>query len=64
VLDPRAFPATDYLMPGGIEWDELRAVLAPLLSSPALAGASLGCYNPEKDPGLECGRTLVEVLAA
>ncbi len=64
VLDPAAFPATDYLMPGGLAWDELRAVLAPLLSSPALAGASLGCYNPEKDPGLECGRTLVDVLGA
>lgn len=64
VLDPGAFPATDYLLPGGIEWDELRAVLAPLLSSPALAGASLACYNPEKDPGLECGRTLVDVLSA
>jgi arginase len=64
VLDPGAFPATDYLLPDGMSWEELRATIAPLLASPALAGLSLGCYNPEKDPGLACGRTLVEVLAA
>jgi arginase len=51
VLDERAMPATDYLMPGGLEWDELAALLAPLGASAALAGLSLGCLNPEKDPG-------------
>ena len=50
VLDERAMPATDYLMPGGLDWDELAALLDPLGSSPALAGLSLGCVNPEKDP--------------
>lgn len=64
VLDQDVFPATDYLMPGGLTWDELGAVLAPLLASPFLIGASLGCYNPEKDPGRACGRALVEALGA
>jgi arginase len=50
VLDERAMPATDYLMPGGIDWDELADLLGPLCASPALAGLSLGCLNPEKDP--------------
>ncbi len=63
VLDQAVFPATDYLMPGGLDWAETRAVLAPLLTSPALIGASLGCYNPEKDPDRACGRALVEALA-
>ncbi len=63
VLDQAVFPATDYLMPGGLDWEELGAVLAPLLSSPALAGASLACYNPEKDPGGACGRALVDALS-
>ncbi len=62
VLDQDVFPATDYLMPGGMDWGELRSVLAPLLASPALVGASLACYNPEKDPGQACGRALVDVL--
>ena len=50
VLDEAAMPATDYLMPDGLGWDELEALLAPLAASPALAGVSLGCVNPEKDP--------------
>jgi arginase len=54
VLDERAMPATDYLMPGGLEWDELAALLGPLGASPALAGLSLGCVNPEKDPDGSC----------
>ena len=51
VLDERAMPATDYLMPGGLQWDELAALMRPLGASPGLAGLSLGCLNPEKDPG-------------
>jgi len=50
VLDERAMPATDYLMPGGLQRDELAALLRPLGASPGLAGLSLGCLNPEKDP--------------
>lgn len=64
VLDRDVFPATDYLLPGGLGWDELGAVLAPLLASPALAGVSLACFNPAKDPGGACGRALVDALAA
>ena len=64
VLDQDVFPATDYLMPGGASWDEVTALLAPLLSSPALLGASLACYNPDKDPDQACGRALVEALGA
>jgi arginase len=64
VLDQAVFPATDYLMPDGLEWAELAAVLPPLLASPALIGASLACYNPEKDPGEKCGRALVGALGA
>jgi arginase len=63
VLDQDVFPATDYLMPGGLDWEELGEVLAPLLASPRLIGASLGCYNPDKDPGLSYGRALVQALA-
>jgi arginase len=51
VLDERAMPATDYLMPDGLEWDELAELLEPLGTSPGLAGLSLGCLNPDKDTG-------------
>lgn len=63
VLDQDVFPATDYLMPNGLNWDELQSVLTPLLASPQLIGASLGCYNPDKDAGYTCGRALVEALS-
>ena len=62
VLDQEAFPATDYLMGGGMSWDELNELLPPLLSSDALIGASIACYNPDKDPDRACGRALVEAL--
>jgi arginase len=62
VLDEAVFPATDYLQPNGLDWDELSALLAPFAASDALIGASLACYNPDKDPGLGCGRRLVEAL--
>ena len=60
VLDQDVFPATDYLMPGGMTWSELLSMMTPLASSPSLAGASIGCYNPEKDPDRACGRALVD----
>jgi arginase len=63
VLDQETFPATDYLMPGGMTWGELRATLPPLLGAPDLIGASIACYNPEKDPDRACGRRLVSMLA-
>jgi arginase len=51
VLDERAMPATDYLMPDGLEWEEVAELLGPLCASSAAAGMSIGCLNPEKDPG-------------
>jgi arginase len=51
VLDEAAFPATDYLMPGGLQLAELGELMRPLVASPSLAGISIGCYNPDKDPG-------------
>jgi len=61
-LDMRVFPATDYLDPGGLSWDELAELLTPLGASPNLCGVSLGCFNPDKDPTGSCGRTLADLL--
>jgi arginase len=61
VLDEAVFPATDYLMPNGLTWNGLTDLIGPLASHPSLVGASLGCYNPEKDQGERCGRRLVDL---
>jgi arginase len=63
VLDEAAFPATDYLMPGGIDLPQLAELLLPLGQDPLLIGASVGCYNPQKDPDRLCGSALADVLA-
>jgi len=64
ILGEDVFPATDYLMPDGLDLDELVALMRPVLASPALIGASIGCYNPEKDPGDACGLALVDLFAS
>ena len=62
VLDMQVFPATDYLDPGGMSWDELRGLLMPLGRAEGLLGMSLGCFNPDKDPGGSCGVALADLL--
>jgi arginase len=64
VLGEDVFPATDYLMPDGLAMDELVSLMRPFGASSALAGVSIGCYNPEKDPGDVCGRALVAAFAS
>lgn len=62
VLDQAAFPATDYLMPGGLEMAELADLLRPLGRSDRLVGVSVGCYNPSKDAEGAYGRELADLL--
>jgi len=63
VLGMEVMPATDYLMPGGLDWDELAELLRPLAASPALAGLSVACLNPEKDPDGVYTKLTVDLLA-
>ena len=62
VLDEAAFPATDYLMPGGLQLAELGDLLRPLLTTPSVAGVSVGCYNPDKDPDGSNGEALASLF--
>ncbi len=62
VLDEAVFPATDYLMPGGLDLAELAGLMRPLGHDAALIGASVGCYNPQKDPDRLSGTALAGVL--
>jgi arginase len=62
VLDQDVFPATDYLVPGGLDWDALVDLVMPLVRSPDLVGWSLACYNPEKDVDGRDGRAIVTAI--
>jgi arginase len=63
VLGAEEFPATDYLMPDGLDLGELERLLTPLLRSPQLAGANISCFNPEKDPDGAGAAALAGLLA-
>jgi arginase len=63
IVDPGLFFANDAPVSDGIDWDELTGLMTPLLRSVALAGFSLGCYNPEKDRDGANGRRIVQVIA-
>jgi arginase len=62
VLGDDVFPATDYLLPNGLDIDELVGLMHSFGRLPSLLGVSIGCYNPEKDPDDACGRALVDAL--
>lgn len=64
IVDPSLFFANDAPVPGGLNWAELTGLLGAICASPALAGVSLGCYNPEKDRNQQNGRQIVEMFRA
>jgi arginase len=64
VLGEDVFPATDYLIPGGLDWPALIELLRPLANAPGLVGWSVSCYNPDKDPDGACGHALVDAIEA
>ncbi len=51
ILGEDEFPATDYLMPDGLDMDELVALMRPLAASPALIGAVDRLLQPGEGSG-------------
>jgi arginase len=64
VLSRDVFGATDYLMPDGLDLAQLTELLSRFGADDGLAGFSVGCYNPSKDPGGRCGDDLADVLVS
>ncbi|MDV7083054.1 arginase family protein [Rhodococcus sp. IEGM 248] len=50
VLDPESLNAVTYPQPGGLDWDQLADVVAPLARSPRLVGVSVADFRPDLDP--------------
>jgi arginase len=63
VLDDAIMPAVDYRLPGGLSWDELRAVLRAARASARAVGLDITIYNPALDPAGAGARGLVDAVA-
>jgi arginase len=62
VLDDAIMPAVDYRMPGGLDFDELVAVLQAAIGSGRAVGLDLTIFNPNLDPNRTVARNLVNAL--
>lgn len=62
-LSTEAMPAVDYLLPGGLDWEELTALLRALTASPVLLGVDVTIYNPSLDPERRLAPDIVRMLA-
>ncbi|QWP78224.1 arginase family protein [Lysobacter sp. K5869] len=63
VLAERIMPAVDSPNPDGLEFAELRALLAQLLASPKAVGLELTIFDPDLDPDGSLARELSAALA-
>jgi arginase len=64
VLDQEALPAVSYPQAGGLSWEELGELLAPLAESRHLIGVSVADLNPDLDPTGAYARAVVDLLAS
>jgi arginase len=62
VLDPRVMPAVDSPVAGGPGFDELAALLLPLVRHPNALGMEVTIYDPALDPDRSAGERLVGLL--
>ncbi|MEU8225448.1 arginase family protein [Kribbella sp. NPDC048915] len=64
ILDAAIMPAVDSPDPGGIDHDQLRALLRPLLAAPKCAGINIGIFDPDLDPDGRYATELTDTLVA
>ncbi|WP_200957167.1 arginase family protein [Lysobacter sp. Root690] len=62
VLAQRVMPAVDSPNPDGLDFEQLRALLAPLLASPKAIGMELTIFDPELDPDGMLARRLSDAV--
>ena len=64
VLDESVLPAVSYPQPLGLDWEELVALLQPLVAAPNLLGVSVADFNPDRDPDTTDAARIVDELAS
>ncbi|MGO1070521.1 arginase family protein [Lysobacter sp. CA199] len=63
VLAARIMPAVDSPTPEGLEFEQLRALLARLLASPKAVGMELTIFDPDIDPDGALAQRLADTVA-
>lgn len=63
VLAERVMPAVDSPNPGGLDFEQLRALLAPLLASPKAVGLELTIFDPDLDSDGRLAKRLAGTIA-
>jgi arginase len=64
VLDEEVLPAVSYPQSLGLDWDELVALVRPLVDAPNLLGVSVADFNPDKDPDGTHAARVVDALGS
>jgi arginase len=64
VLDEAVLPAVSYPQPLGLDWDELVALVRPLVAAANLLGVSVADFNPDRDPDGTHAARVVEALGS
>lgn len=64
ILDAAVMPAVDSPDPGGIQHEQLRTLLKPLLASEKCVGIDVGIFDPDLDPDGTYARELTDTLVA
>ena len=64
VLDDAVMPAVDYRMPGGLQWEELSAVLRTAIRSGRALGIDITIFNPKLDATGAIAARFVDTLVA
>jgi arginase len=64
VLDEGVLPAVSYPQPLGLDWDELVALVRPLVGAPNLLGVSVADFNPDRDADGTHAARVVEALGS
>jgi arginase len=64
ILDAEVMPAVDSPDPGGLQHEQLRSLLQPILRSPKCVGLDVGIFDPDLDPDGRYAAELTDTLVA
>jgi arginase len=64
VFDQEEMPAVTYPLPDGLGWEDVQALLRPMVGSRRVVGLSVADFVPDKDPDGRYAHRLVDLIAS